>query len=291
MDGITEPSRADAEAFFEKTPLLAELHVLDTFARVGFWQTVARIIQQRAKESKDVADNAGLKVLEVSYTYRGFDDDGFLARVGGEEWAEYVVDGAVGLAFGLVPEAAAADGSTEAGEKEKQIEGILPFAVDSRASEGLRKRFKGASKGSLVDLKMLDLSLWTLRPGDIADILNACTGESQTGGGMVDMTLSVLMEDGWLKRLAEALSLRGRSIEGLEIIGIPSDPKEMRVAAQNGKSLGKQDVAVLGQQDLEELSAVCSSLSRLTMSILRAKSFGRVAWTKIEHGSWEERRG
>ena len=65
--------------------MLAELLVLDIFARVGFWQTVGRIIQQRVEECQDVADDAGLKVLEVGYTYRGFDDDAFLARAGGEE--------------------------------------------------------------------------------------------------------------------------------------------------------------------------------------------------------------
>lgn len=296
IDGITDASRADAEAFFETTPMLAELHVLDTFARVGFWQTAGRIIQQRAEESRDVAAGAGLKVLEVSYTYRGFDDEDFMARVGGEEWAQYVVDGAVGLAFGLVPEAAPTHDNTRDGqsvyasENGKQNEGILPFAVNSRASEGLRKRFKGASQGSLGELKMLDLSMFTLRSSDVGDILNSCTGKEQSDEGMADLTLSILMEEGWLDRLVEALSLTGKSIEGLEIIGVPSDSKEMGAAAQNGKSPGHQAVALLGQQDLEALSSVCSSLRRLTMSILRAKRFGRVAWTRIEEGSWEERR-
>jgi len=248
------------------------------------------------KESEDVADDDGLKVLEVSYTYRGFEDDAFLARVGGEEWAEFVMDGPVGLAVGLVPENAPADDATsnpeseEAGKTEKQNEGILPFAVDSRASEGLRKRFKGVSRGSLGKLKMLDLTLWTLRSNDVAQILNSCTGEQDTSDGIVELTLSVLMEDGWLQKLAEALSLTGKSIEGIEIIGVPSHPKEMRAAAQNGKSEGTPTVALLEQPDLEELSAVCPNLSRLTMTILRAKRFGGVAWTKVKEGSWEEKR-
>ena len=295
IDGITEPSRADAEAFFETTPMLAELHVLDTFARSGFWQTVGRIIQQRTKESQDVSD-AGLKILEVSYTYRGFDDDGFLARVGGEEWAEYVVDGAVGLAFGLVPEADPANEATgkepgrEAGKKETQNEGILPFAVDSRASEGLRKRFKGVSKGSLGRLKMLDVSLWTLRASDIADILNSCTGRTENGEGMVDMTISILMEEGWVDRLAEALSLTGKSIEGIEIIGVPTESTEISAVNPSGKSSVYQEFTLLQQKDLEALSSVCLGLRRLAMSVLRAKSFGRVEWIRIEEGSWEERR-
>ena len=295
IDGITQPSRADAEAFFETTPMLAELHVLDTFARVGFWQTVGRIIQQRTKESQDVSD-AGLKLLEVSYTYRGFDDDGFLARVGGEEWAEYVVDGAVGLAFGLVPEAAHADEATaeelgkEASEKGTQNEGILPFAVDSRASEGLRKKFKGVSKGSLGNLKMLDLSLWTLRANEVADVLNSCTGKTEDGECMIDITISILMEEGWVERLAEAISLTGKSIEGIEIVGVPSESTKMSALSRTERGLVRPEFTLLQQNDLEALSSVCLGLRRLTMSVLRARSFGRVEWSRIEEGSWEERR-
>jgi hypothetical protein len=296
IDGITDASRADAEAFFETTPLLAELHVLDTFARVGFWETAGRIIQQRAEESRDVAPDAGLKVLEVSYTYRGFNDEDFLARVGGEEWAQFVTDGAVGLAFGLVPDAAstgeetAQEQSTNGGEAKAQNEGIRPFSVSSRASEGLRKRFKGAKQGSRGKLKMLDLSLWALRSSDVADILNSCIGKAGSDEGIADLTLSILMEEGWLDRLAEALSLTGKTIEGLEIIGVPSEIEEMGGAVQNRGSLGHQHVALMGQKDLEALSAVCPGLRRLSMSILRTKGYGRVAWAKVEEGSWEERR-
>lgn len=289
VDGITDASRADAEAFFETTPLLAELHVLDTFARVGFWQTAGKIMQQRAEESRNVALDAGLKVLEVSYTFRGFHDEDFLARVGGEEWAQYVVDGAVGLAFGLVPDATPAEEeqNTNGREAKKQNEGVRPFAVSSRASEGLRKRFKGAKRGSLGKLKMLDLSLWTLRSSDVADILNSCIGKAESDEGMADLTLSILMEEAWLERLAEALSLTGQMIEGLEIVGVPSEPEDIRGAVQDGQGPGPK---LMGQKDLETLSAVCSGLRRLSMSILRAKSFGRIAWARLEEGSWEERR-
>lgn len=156
----------------------------------------------------------------------------------------------MGLAFSLVPEAAPADEITaneqgaDAGEKERLNEGILPISVDSRASEGLRKRFKGASQGSLGKLKMLDLSLWTLKSGDAPDVLNSCTGKLQSDEGMADLTLSILMKDRWLDRLAEALSLTRKSIEGLEIIGVPNDPKEIRAAAQNWKSPEHQEVTI-----------------------------------------------
>jgi hypothetical protein len=290
IDGITEGSRKDAEAFFEKTPLLAELHVLDTFARVGFWQKTARLFEQRAKKSKEVRDEGGLKVLEVSYTYRGFEDEGFLARVGGEEWADWILERVVGVAFGLIPERPSEIENDEGDDKEKQIEGILPFAVDSRASESLRKKFS-TSTISLRELKMLDLSLWTLRSAEVGAILKSGgSGERGSSGKIADLTVSVLMEDGWWSKLLDAVGAAGDSLEGIEVIGVPSDTKEMRAAVQNGKSEGGSEVALLGKHDLEALAAVCPSLSRLTMTILRARSFGRISWTKIEKGSWEESR-
>jgi hypothetical protein len=288
IDGITEGSQKDAEAFFEKTPLLAELHVLDTFARVGFWQKTARSFEQRAKESKEVGDQGGLKVLEVSYTYRGFEDEGFLARVGGEEWTDWIFERAVGLAFGLVPEGPSeienGDGNGDGDDKAEQIEGILPFAVDSRASESLRKKFS-TSTISLRELKMLDLSLWTLRSAEVGAILKSGgSGEQGRSGNIVDLTVSVLMEDGWWSKLVDAVGAAGGFLEGLEVIGVPSDTEEMRAAVQNGKSEGGPKVAILGKHDLEALATACPSLSRMTMTILRARSFGRISWTKDGKG-------
>ena len=290
IDGISEPSRSDAEAFFERIPLLAELHVLDTFARVGFWQKIARRFEQHAKESKGADVEGGVKILEVSYTYRGFDDEGFLARVGGEEWVDWIQDGTLGLVFGLVPETIT-DADTDHGEtseKDKQIDGILPFAVDSRASESLRNRFASESRGSLQDLKMLDLSLWTLRPKEVGVILRSCSGEQGSNANVVDLTASVLMEDAWWSKLVEAVGTAGGSLEGVEVIGVPSDTEEMRAAVQNSKTTGGSQVALVGKEDLERLASDCSSLSRLTMTILRTKGFGRVSWSRAKNGTWEE---
>jgi hypothetical protein len=97
--------------------------------------------------------------------------------------------------------------------------------VEIRASEGLRKRFKGASQVSLGKLKMLDLSLWTLRSGYVADVLNSCTGKLQSDEGMADLTLSLLMKYRWLDRLADALSLTRKPIEGLETSECQMTPK------------------------------------------------------------------
>ena len=291
VDGISESSRSDAESFFGKLPLLTELHVLDTFARVGFWQKIARRFEEQAKLSREAGSEEGLKVLEVSYTYRGFGDEDFLARVGGEEWADWVLDGAVGLAFGLLPETASDTENGDGNEtKGKELEGVLPFAVDSRASESLRKKFAVESTGSLHRLKMLDLSLWTLRPLEVGAILKSCSEQQGRSTKIVDLTVSLLMEDSWWSKFVEAIGTAGGSLEGLEIVGVPSETEEMRAAVQNGRSKEASEVALLGRQDLEWLATACSSLTQLTMSILRAKSFGRISWKKLGEGSWEEKR-
>ena len=50
IDGLTEHSREDAEAFFspKSTPQLREIHVIDSFVRPGFWSAITKPWAKRA---------------------------------------------------------------------------------------------------------------------------------------------------------------------------------------------------------------------------------------------------
>ncbi|KAH0844116.1 hypothetical protein AYO21_02130 [Fonsecaea monophora] len=285
IDGLDEASRKDAEKFFECLPNLQELHIIDSFARPGFFKSVGAILEDRAKGNA----GEGLKLVEVSYTFRGHEDSDFLARVQGEELPNLIVKGLVGASFDFVPERQdqlAEDAETaegEAGKEKKAVnEGILPFASDGRAPTAARKRFESLSSGGqLKSLKILNLAMWSLRPVEVGEVAYACAGGEESG--LVDITVSVLLEEGWASKLAEGLQYKGVAsvLEGIEIVGVPDKAKE------EGEDW-KSGLAVASLADVEKIAAGCPKLGKFGMSILKVKSAPNVIFLK-EGGSWVQR--
>ena len=308
IDGLDDASRADAEAFFDLTRVLKEVHVIDSFVRPGFWPKVAKIWEERARDAKIVDDaekspdrspdaDGGVHVVEVSYTYRGHEDSDFLARVHGEELASLVVPGVVGAGFGLVEEA---KGDEELGDGREVEEGkpkgslaggVLPFASDSRASAGLSKHLQSLDAAALTNLKVLNLTLWTLTAHDVGEILRRVPSANTTG--LIDLTLSVLMTDGWVDALTQALagaSSAVHQLEGLEIVGVPSMTKPKGTASgptstdeqiDNVMDTGDAEwqsqaagVALLDQKQAAAFGEKCPRLAKVAMSILKAKKAG-----------------
>ncbi|KIX95889.1 uncharacterized protein Z520_08597 [Fonsecaea multimorphosa CBS 102226] len=286
IDGLDEASRKDAEKFFECLPNLQELHVIDSFARPGFFKTVGGILESHAKGG---AGGEGLKLVDVSFTFRGHEDSDFLARVQGEDLPNLIVKGLVGASFDFVPErqdelAEAAEG--EDGEKkdnQKINEGILPFASDGRAPTAVRKRFESMSHGAqLTSLKILNLGMYSLRPAEVGEVVYACAG-GQESAGLVDITVSVLLEEGWAAKLAEGLQYKGVSsvLEGIEVVGVPDKAVEEGDDWKSGLSVAKL-------ADVEKIAAGCPKLGKFGMSILKVKSAPNVVFLK-EGDSWVER--
>ncbi|KIW88782.1 uncharacterized protein Z519_10829 [Cladophialophora bantiana CBS 173.52] len=284
IDGLDEASRKDAEKFFECLPNLQELHIIDSFARPGFFKTVGGFLEARAKQNA----GEGLKLVDVSYTFRGHEDSDFLARVQGEELPNLIVKGLVGASFDFVPERQddlveppkGEDGKTK--EKEKINEGILPFASDGRAPTAVRKRFESMSYGGqLKSLKILNLGMWSLRPTEVGEVVYACAGGEQAG--LVDITVSILLEDDWPNKLAEGLQHQGAAsvLEGIEVIGVPDKAKEEGEDWKSGLTVAKL-------ADVEKIAAGCPKLGKFGMSILKVKAAPNVVFLK-EGGSWVER--
>jgi hypothetical protein len=285
IDGLDDASRRDAEKFFELLPNLRELHVIDSFARPGFFKTVGGFLSERAREDA----GEGFKLVDVSYTFRGHEDSDFLARVQGEELSNLIVKGIVGASFDFVPqrqddlqEPEGEDGKPLE-EKEVINEGILPFANDGRAPTATRKRFETLShSGMLKSLKVLNLGMWSLRPAEVGEVVYACAG----GGapGLADLTVSILLEEGWEDKLAESLNYKGVAgeLESIEVVGVPDKAREEGNDWKAGLSAVKKEA-------VEKIAEGCPRLAKFGMSILKVKTAPNVLFYKVEGEGWKER--
>ncbi|KAL2426155.1 hypothetical protein ABEF95_012055 [Exophiala dermatitidis] len=315
IDGLDDNSRKDAEAFFRLLPNLQELHLIDSFARPGFFETLGGILEDRAQasqsEDKD-SGGGGLKVVNVSYTFRGHEDSDFLARVHGAELPKLIVKGVVGASFDFVPEAVdelaeeenneqngnEGEGKQKRKKKKEDIaEGILPFASDGRAPAALKKRFvdlKEPGEGALQRLRVLNLGMWSLRPAEVGEIVvKACAGGRGNGGkaGLADLTVSVLLEENWIDEFVKGFGEKGNGIapdlEGIEIIGVPSNANEVSEGEDGPDWKQGGGLSLVKLADVQRLNEVCPRLGKLGMSILKVGSAPNVLFLK-EGESWAQ---
>ncbi|KAL6240488.1 hypothetical protein RBB50_012600 [Rhinocladiella similis] len=311
IDGLDDASRKDAERLFESCTQLQEIHIIDSFARPGFFKSVGAILEKRARENaastqkkadgggeeREGEGQGGLKVIDVSYTFRGHEDSDFLARVAGEELSTLIVPGLMGLSFDFVPvprqDELDVDEPSE-GEQGKQKdtkmpEGILPFASDGRAPTAIKKRFEnlGASDGALRSIKVLNLGMFSLRPAEVGEIVYACAGGGgggeQQASGLVDLTVAVLLEDGWADALVRGFGFKevGKALEGVEIVGVPD---MARTEGQGEGDWRHGDVKLIERSDVEKLERACPKLGKVGMSILKVKSAPNVVYLKEDEG-------
>ncbi|EXJ64328.1 hypothetical protein A1O7_00664 [Cladophialophora yegresii CBS 114405] len=286
IDGLDEHSRRDAEKFFSLVaPNLKELHVIDSFARPGFFTAVGAELEKHAS----LEPTQGFKLVDVSYTFRGHEDSDFLARVQGEDLSSLVVKGMVGASFDFVPQRRDELQEAEADEegKDKPLgklnEGVLPFACDGRAPSAARKRFETLSHGGeLKDLKILNLAMWSLRPAEVGHVVYACAGGARPG--LADLTVSVLLEDGWVEKLASGLDQGGvaAELESLELVGVPDRAEE------EGDDW-KAGLKVVTKEDVEKIARGAPKLAKAGMSILKVKTAPNVLFYKTEGEGWKER--
>ena len=299
IDGLDDGSRSDAIAMLEMLQL-RDLHIIDTFARPGFWREAATGLSEeheRAKEEQtENPPGQRLQAFEMSYTYRGHSDPEFMSRIAGEELPELLGSGLVAASFNLSappkppPQENGAETELledpanldEKGEliDNKRPEGILPFPEYGRASSALRKRFEQLSSGQkLSQLRMLNTSLWTLRPEEVGPVLHACAGGGT--GKLEDLCVSVLLKSKWWDELLKSLTHQSPELEGLEVVGVPDDDQKEQVSSKLADDVFEKT------KDLENLRLACPKLVRFEMTILRARSFGRVGWKFDAHsGKW-----
>lgn len=274
LDGLDDSSREDAVGFFTAAaPKLVEVHFIDSFARPGFFTRVA-------------AGANGFQLVDVSYTFRGHEDSDFLARIQGDELTGLLLKGLVGASFAFVPatkDDLASDEATNAATDSAPALGILPFATDGRAPTALRKRFESPSAAdNLTSLRVLDLSMWTLRAREVGEILQACAG-GRPDPTLAHLTVSLLLEDGWVDSLLNGLEHghAAAALESLEIVGVP-------VEAKDAGSNWQQSITLLQLVDLDRLATAAPKLSHLEQNILKVKNSQSAVYVK-QNGHWEPR--
>ena len=307
VDGLSKESRADAEEFFALTPLLKDLHLIDCFARPGFWTSVGNTLDRFSRDARIAIDaeqdhgangseltrsrsesfggDGGVKVVEISYTYRGHDDPEFMGRVGGEEWPSLLVPGLAAFTAGFL--APPEDTEGESGDGKKQPLGVLPFASDGRTVQALRSRFEKLPGGDLGGIKGLDLSMYALSTQDVGHILYSCGSEidGARSTSLITLTISVLMDQkGWFESVVAEMKGKTPELQALEIIGVPTGAAgEQQMKEQ--ESLAVEVSGVLSQSG-NKLREACPKLGRFQMSILRAKVVERAIWN-AQKSEWK----
>lgn len=108
LGGISKESAEDAAAFFKKLPNLRALHLLDVFAKPGFFAQIAPWLKYDASDDPGRA-RRGLMFLEVNYTFRHEDED-FMAQIPASELAALIGPGLISCSFNIsAPEDASED--------------------------------------------------------------------------------------------------------------------------------------------------------------------------------------
>ncbi|KAI9929259.1 hypothetical protein ASPWEDRAFT_168902 [Aspergillus wentii DTO 134E9] len=305
VDGVSDGSRKDAGEFFHNVLVgkkengggLRQLHLLDVFSRKGLMSGIGDILD-------DMGSNALIRLLEVSYTYRGHSDSGFLARIPGDELPGLLVPSLVAVSFRLSSMLVSPDGE---GEGESQFpddpadvdvdgvripgakpQGIIPLHPAHPGMELLMKKLAGHDGPESLEpgsspssgpgprgLKMLDCTLYTLSLEQLTTILSS-------QNELAILAASVLVQE--KETLLDTLRNGSKDLEAVEIVGVPKEAVEVG-------SISNQDTSFRAlfptTSDMTDLSTRLPRLNSFTMTILRAASFGSVTWTRAWDGGWE----
>lgn len=281
VHGLSGSSHHDALTFFNIIGIsLKELHIVDSFARIGFWKEVGTTLSRVSTSDPET----GLRVLEVSYTYRGHTGPDFQSRINGDEWPAFLTNNLTGLSLKLAPPSAEDRIQIQADKEDDQVsssapDGIIPFANDGGASHALRKQFEVASgfkSQAGMSLRVLNLSMFVLRSDEIGEIVYAIARTDDEERSLASLTISVLLKDNWFQNLCQGLKYArtGSGIQSLEIVGVPARANAHLLEEATEKLL------VRGKDDIEQIGRVCSKLKRFEMSILKSRRIGSAIWEK-----------
>ncbi|KAK2769776.1 hypothetical protein FQN53_005918 [Emmonsiellopsis sp. PD_33] len=337
IDGVSDESRKDAGGFFNEILVgggggdggngnddggLRELHLLDTFSRKGFISGLGAILESQHREDPQ---KGKLRFLEISYTYRGHSDAGFLARIPGDEFPTMLVPSLMAVSFSLnSPPADSQQGGDGGGDLPldpadvdeegkpipgKKPEGIVPLSngnggvevlVRKLCGEGLtvecsengkeREEFfpPGSGPGP-TGLKMLDATLYTIDAGQLGKIMKV-----QKELGVLSVSVLVGPTGEWKEKLIHALhgGVDGNGaaeLEIVEVIGVPDDQfdKEVSTSAslESDTTSSILEKVFPSATDMALLSKHAPKLESFRMSILRAASFGHVEWNRSIPGA------
>lgn len=264
--GITKEAQEDALVFFDKLTELKAIHLLDVFARPGFFDAVGNKLAARAREQQ-------LMFLQFNYTFRHEDED-FLRRIPAAELPTFINKNLVMCSFNIAAPDSTDDPedptnfSDQTGDEFKaKVEGVAAFHKSS--ARALVDALTGdqAPEG----LRALNTTLYTLTLDDLEAVLQR-HGELV----MISATVEVEPNEACKRRLLAAFAACPQ-LERVEIVGNPTLEFSMAVLNPRRRTLHSTFPSAA---DMRALELTCPRLSHFSANILRTLSTGLVEWNK-----------
>ncbi|KAL9085097.1 MAG: hypothetical protein Q9165_007741 [Trypethelium subeluteriae] len=284
LGGITAESQADAERFFENLRVLRGLHLLDVFAKPGFYRAVGDVLWGE-RDTKQQAEELGVRkrllFLEVNFTFQPRQKE-FLERLPGKELHRLVTPSLVTCTFSVSPADVTNDPQdpTNLTEEGKELasgkeEGVrtLEGSLAEKLVEALVKE-ESRPRG----LKVLNTTLYTLTVAQFGKLLKAHQG--------LLMVSASIKEDGnaekWKRDIRDAV-IHCPELEQIEVVVVPETED---TSAEHLKSVSTDLVSSWKKEDIIELQEKCPKLTGVKVGLLRMQSVGVTDWSKEEDRSW-----
>ncbi|KAK3674335.1 hypothetical protein LTR78_005804 [Recurvomyces mirabilis] len=272
--GITEESHNDAVEFFKKLPMLRALHLLDVFAKPGFFINAGKWLKYNTSDTPGEA-RRGLMFLEVNYTFRHEDED-FMAKIQATELPSLVGPGLISCSFNVSP--------PESAEDDEQDPSTIQQASSKEGVMAFNKTLATDIMFALTDeevspkgLRALNITLYTMTPSQLQTVLAV-----QKHVLVLNATIEAEPGEDCKKALLKALE-GSKNLEQVEIVANPS--LQFFMALQNPRS-GVLATSFPSASDMEALSKKCPNLKTFKVSVLRTTSFGALEWERKD-GKWK----
>ena len=229
LGGISDESQADAVALFKQLTGLRGLHLLDVFARKGFFEALAPFVTY--DDGSDSSDGnmgrRGLMFLEMNYTTQ-HEDEEFLSKVPASELPSLVGPGLVTLAFNVSEANETDDPEDPSNLGQSRVtdvsdtgtnpdvlkkDGVMTF--NKTLAPGLVKALTEEGRRP-VNLKVLNTTLYTLTFDHLRTIL-----QKHAGLMVVMVTLEVEDAATCRKQLLDILQSTVQKVEQVEVVISP----------------------------------------------------------------------
>ncbi|KAK7537235.1 uncharacterized protein J3D65DRAFT_371917 [Phyllosticta citribraziliensis] len=264
--GITKEAQEDALVFFDKLKELKAIHLLDVFARPGFFEAVGNKLAARAREQQ-------LMFLQFNYTFRHEDED-FLRRIPAAEPPTFINKNLVMCSFNIAAPDTTDDPedptnvSDDTGDEFKaKVEGVAAFHKSS--ARALVDALTGANAPD--GLRALNTTLYTFTLDDLEAVLRRHRELL-----MISATVEVEPNEACKRRLLDAFAVCPE-LERVEIVGNPTLEFSMAVLNPRRQTLRSTFPSAA---DMRALEHSCPRLSHFSANILRTLSTGQVEWNK-----------
>ena len=270
---------------------LRALHLLDVFARPGFFKKIGKTLSTRGKD--------GIRFLEVNYSFR-HEDEAFLETVPAGDLIYLISPSLVTCALNIsLPDVTndpddPANLTKEGGEQPRRHEGVM--AINHSMSPYLVDALIKAETAPL-ELLVLNTTLYSLKLEGLSDILGRHTALL-----VLHVTVHLEHTEQYKEAILAALSQCPKLVQ-VDVVGNPSLQFYIAVGV-SPPFCCTQDTALTSayqaahpgdgalrsafptEEDMKVLGAKCPNLESFKINILRTSTLGSVEWRK-EGGNWK----